>query len=139
LIDGISLLRTVTDNLNNAGNGNGNEMGSYRQILQQLLEGLQREKLTAMLSHEVTAVEQQAFALEVAEFLTDTVIVLRHEPNQWSVRRSVQVTKSRGHEHDTGRHTLRITAGHGLEIFRRAPHGSAGACSLSWPLLPPSG
>ena len=32
-------------------------------MLQQLIEGLQRENLTAMLSHEVTALEQQAFAL----------------------------------------------------------------------------
>jgi circadian clock protein KaiC len=55
----------------------------------------------------------------VTEFLTDTVIVLRHEPSRWSVRRSLQVTKSRGQEYDTGRHTLRITAGQGLEVFRR--------------------
>src|SRR5262249_38925828 len=61
-IDGISLLRTVPSDLNNAGNGNGHEVGSYRQTLQQLLEGLQRESLTAILSHEVTAIEQQAFA-----------------------------------------------------------------------------
>ena len=68
-IDGISLLRTVSNHLNGANENDGNGMGSYRQILQLLLEGLQRENLTAVLSHEVTAVEQQAFALEVTEFL----------------------------------------------------------------------
>ena len=29
--------------------------------------------------------------------------------------------KSRGQDYDAGRHTLRITAGSGLEVFRRAP------------------
>src|SRR5215470_8064810 len=52
-IDGISLLRTVPPLLPNGSSGNGQE-GHYRQLLQQLLEGLQREQLTALLSHEVT-------------------------------------------------------------------------------------
>jgi circadian clock protein KaiC len=118
-IDGISLLRTVPNDINNAGNGNGNDIGCYRQILQQLLEGLQRENLTAVLSHEVTAVAQQAFALEVTEYMTDTVIILRREAHHWGIRRSLEVAKSRGHDYDAGRHTLRITAGQGLEVFRR--------------------
>src|ERR671924_2012912 len=118
-IDGISLLRTVSNQVNHANGGDGNGMGSYRQLLQLLLEGLQREQLTAILSHEVTAVEQQAFALEVTEFLCDTVIVLRREENRRRARRSLEVTKSRGQDYDAGRHTLRITAGTGLEVFRR--------------------
>ena len=61
-IDGISLLRTVTAAHANGGNGQGTE-GHYRQLLQQLLAGLQRENLTALLSHEVTVIDQQAFAL----------------------------------------------------------------------------
>jgi circadian clock protein KaiC len=118
-IDGISLLRTVPNEVNNAGNGNGNEVGCYRQVLQQLLEGLQRENLTAVLSHEVTAVEQQAFALEVTEFLCDSVLLLRREPYRRGARRSLEVTKSRGQDYDAGRHSLRISAGTGLEVFRR--------------------
>src|SRR5215831_15725471 len=117
-IDGISLLRTVPNTLHNGGNGNGTE-GYYRQLLQQLLAGLQREELTALLSHEVTAIEQQAFALEITEYLADTVIVLRREPLRRGSRRSLEITKSRGQDYDTGRHTLRITAGTGLEVFRR--------------------
>ena len=117
-IDGISLLRTVPSTLPNGGNGNGHE-GHYRQVLQQLLEGLQREHLTALLSHEVTAMDQQAFALEIAEYLTDTVIVLRRESRRRGSHRSLEITKSRGQDYDTGRHTLRITAGSGLEVFRR--------------------
>jgi len=118
-IDGVSLLRTVPNDLNRAHEGDGTGMSSYRQLLQLLLEGLQRENLTAILSHEVTAVEQQAFALEVTEALCDTVIVLRREQNRRGTRRSLEITKSRGQEYDTGRHTLRITAGQGLEVFRR--------------------
>src|SRR5262245_47849914 len=117
-IDGISLLRTVPPTLLNGGNGNGTE-GYYRQLLQQLLAGLQREELTALLSHEVTAIEQQAFALEIAEYLADTVIVLRREPLRRGSRRSLEITKSRGQDYDAGRHTLRITASTGLEVFRR--------------------
>jgi circadian clock protein KaiC len=116
-IDGISLLRTVSNSLNNASEGNG--VGCYRQILQQLLESLQRENLTAILSHEVTAVEQQAFALEITEYLADTVIILRREQNRRGVHRTLEITKSRGHDFDTGRHTLRISSGQGLEVFRR--------------------
>src|ERR671924_144375 len=118
-IDGISLLRTVSNLVNHANGEDGNSMGSYRQLLQLLLEGLQRENLTAILSHEVTAVEQQAFALEVTEYLCDTVIVLRREQHRRGTRRSLEVTKSRGQDYDSGRHTLRITAGQGLEVFRR--------------------
>jgi len=117
-IDGISLLRTVTASHANGGNGQGTE-GYYRQLLQQLLAGLQRENLTALLSHEVTAIDQQAFALEIAEYLADTVLVLRREPHRRGSRRSLEITKSRGQDFDTGRHTLRITAGTGLEVFRR--------------------
>jgi circadian clock protein KaiC len=117
-IDGLSLLRSVSDPLLNGSNGPGTE-GHYRQVLQQLLEGLQRENLTALLSHEVTSIAQQAFALEIAEYLADTVLVLRREPHQRGMRRSLEITKSRGQDFDTGRHTLRITAGRGLEVFRR--------------------
>src|ERR1700722_9778173 len=70
-IDGIALLRT-------SGDGNGSHVNgdsSYRELLQQLIEGLQRENLTAILSHEVLARQEQSAALEVAEFLADSVII----------------------------------------------------------------
>jgi circadian clock protein KaiC len=116
-IDGISLLRAIPHDLNNGGEGN--SMGLYRQTLHQLLEGLQRENLTTLLTHEVTSTASQAFALETAEFLADTVIVLRREPSRRVSHRSLEITKSRGQDFDAGRHTLRITAGKGLEVFRR--------------------
>jgi circadian clock protein KaiC len=112
-IDGISLLRTVSNHVNHANGDDGNGMGSYRQLLQLLLEGLQREQLTAVLSHEVTAVEQQTFALEVTEFLCDTVLVLRRDQQRRGTRRSLEITKSQGQDYDTGLHTLRIATRRG--------------------------
>src|SRR6202158_4237954 len=114
-IDGISLLRTLAN-----GNGaSGDGAASYRELLHQLIEGLQRENLTAMLSHEVLAHQEQASALEVAEFLADTVIILKREPRHRSIHRSLEIMKSRGQNYDSGKHTLKITAGKGLEVFRR--------------------
>src|SRR5262249_55938912 len=117
-IDGIGLLRAVVNHLPN-GNGAGNEVANYRELLQQLLEGLHRENLTAMLSHEVTSIEQQAFALEITEYLADSVIVLRREPLRRGSRHPLESTKSRGQDYDSGRHTLRITARHRQRGVRR--------------------
>src|SRR6266542_4377928 len=114
-IDGISLLRTVSTD--NAANGNG--AASYRELLQQLTEGLQRENLTAMLSHEDLADQEQSSALETAEFLADTVIILKRESRHQSIHRSLEIMKSRGQDYEAGKHTLLITAGKGLEVFRR--------------------
>src|SRR5271167_160450 len=116
-IDGISLLRTLATG--NGASGNGNGAASYRELLQQFIEGLQRQNLTAMLSHEVLAHQEESSALEVAEFLADTVIVLKREPLHRSIHRSLEVMKSRGQDYEAGKHTLRITAGKGLEVFRR--------------------
>src|SRR6202165_4647939 len=77
-IDGISLLRTLA----HGNGGNGDVAASYRELLQQLIEGLQRENLTAMLSHEALAHPEQSSALEEAEFLADTVIILKREHRQ---------------------------------------------------------
>src|SRR6202011_4801773 len=113
-IDGISLLDTVA-----TGNGaSDNGAASYRELLQQLIQGLQRENLTAMLSHEVLAHQEHSAALEVAEFLADTVIVLKREHLHRSIHRNLEVLKSRGQDYEAGQHTLRITSGKGVEVVR---------------------
>src|SRR5438132_3332920 len=61
-IDGISLLRTVSTGNGASGNG-ASGAASYRELLRQLIEGLQRENLIAMLSHEALAHQEQAAAL----------------------------------------------------------------------------
>jgi circadian clock protein KaiC len=110
-IDGIGLLRQ-------AGNGGG-ASGSYRESLQQLLEGLNREHLTAMLSHELGAYRESQATSESAEFLVDTVIRLNRTLHNRRIHRSIEIVKSRGQNYEPGEHTLQIHDGKGLEVFRR--------------------
>src|ERR1700691_1727272 len=53
--------------------------GSYRDTLQQLIEGLNREHLTAMLAHELGDCREPQATSEAAEFLVDTVIRVRRQ------------------------------------------------------------
>jgi circadian clock protein KaiC len=115
-IDGIGLLSP------SAASGNRPSMsgpGSYRELLLQLLEGLFRQKLTAMFSHETGLLEESRATLESAGFLADTLIELSLDRQNRLGHRSVEIIKSRGQDYVAGRHTLRITAGKGLEVFRR--------------------
>src|ERR1022692_3177266 len=93
--------------------------GGYRELLQQLMESLNRENLTAMLSLEVGVTPASIAAGEMADFLADTVIHLGRERRVRSTRRCLEVLKSRGQDYEAGEHTLHITGGRGLEIFRR--------------------
>ena len=115
-IDGIGLLRPVSP-VGMALPTNG--PGSYRELLQQLLEGMHRENLTTMFSHELGALPDSLATLEVATFLADTVIELSHDRHNRRGHRSLEIIKSRGQNYVNGRHTLQITGGKGLEIFRR--------------------
>jgi circadian clock protein KaiC len=111
-IDGIGLLAPEADPHG--------PPASYRGLLQQFLEGLDRENLTCMLSHEVGRLSQSLLTLEAAGFLCDTVIELTHDRLSRHGHRSVEIVKSRGQNFVTGKHTLRITNGSGFEVFRRA-------------------
>jgi circadian clock protein KaiC len=91
---------------------------SYRDLLQQLLEALARENLTCMLSHEIGQTSESS-SFETAGFLCDTVLELSHDRTSRSGHRSVEIVKSRGQDYVAGKHTLRITGGRGLEVFRR--------------------
>src|SRR5580704_14348370 len=71
-IDGIGLLRRAS----NVNPMQPSGPGSYREILHQLIEGLNRENMTAMFSHEVGTYPESRLTLESAELLVDTVIRL---------------------------------------------------------------
>ena len=114
-IDGIGLLRPVSNNNPPPWNG----PGSYRELLQQSLEGLNRENLTAMLTHESSHLKEAQSTMETAVFLADTVIELAHDRRSRLGRRTIEIIKSRGQDFVTGSHTMRITTGIGLEVFRR--------------------
>lgn len=115
-IDGVGLLRqTSTTGASPMTTG----PGSYREILQQLIEGLTRENLTAMLSHEIGTYHGSDLTLEAAVFLADTVIRLKRTLVNRRVQRSLEIVKSRGQDYEPGEHTLCIQDGKGLEVFRR--------------------
>jgi circadian clock protein KaiC len=115
-IDGIGLLWPALNHGNRLAMSG---PGSYRELLQQLLEGLQRNSLTAMLSHEVGSLDESLSTLESAGFLADTVIELSRDRRNRLGQRSVEIVKSRGQDYVPGKHTLRITSGTGLQVFRR--------------------
>jgi circadian clock protein KaiC len=92
---------------------------SYRELLQQLIEALARENLTALLTHEIASCADGQPTLEATNFLADTVIRLTMKTNNRRVHRSLEIVKSRGQDYDSGEHTLRIRSGSGLEVFRR--------------------
>jgi circadian clock protein KaiC len=115
-VDGINLLRQ-TSNTSSALQAAG--PGSYRENLQQLIEGLNRERLTTLLSHELGANPESQLTLETTDSLVDTVIRLKRTLNKGRVQRSLEVVKSRGQDYEQGEHTLQIRDGKGLEVFRR--------------------
>src|SRR5688572_9543756 len=62
-----------------------------------LAEGLQRERLTAMLGVEVAASEGARLGASLPEeFIADTVIQLRVEAVERAVQRSIEIVKARG-------------------------------------------
>src|SRR6202158_3899600 len=99
--------------------GSNSVRGGYRELLQQLMESFSRENLTAMLSLEVGSAANSIATVEATDFLADTVIQLGRERHGRRLRRSLEVLKSRGQDYESGEHTLQITAGQGLALFRR--------------------
>jgi circadian clock protein KaiC len=115
-IDGMGLLRPISPvGVNVPAIG----PGSYRELLQQLLEGMHRENLTTIFSHEIGTLPDSLATLEVATFLADTVIELSYDRLSRAGHRSLEVIKSRGQDYVPGRQTLQINEGKGLEVFRR--------------------
>ena len=84
-----------------------------------LVEGLQREHLTAVLAVEASAFNLDNSAALPEESIADTVIRLRMEDIARATVRSIEIVKSRGHEHQMGRHSFRIVDGHGMQVYRR--------------------
>jgi circadian clock protein KaiC len=113
-IDGIGLLYQAAD----AG-APAAAAGSYRDVLRQLIEGLNREQLTTLLSHEIGEYPESQLTSEAAEYLVDTVIRVKRTLHNRRVNRSIEIVKSRGQDYDPGEHTLSIQDGKGLAVYRR--------------------
>jgi circadian clock protein KaiC len=111
-VDGIGLFNHGSANSDPVG-------GKYRELLQQLMESLNRENLTAILSLELGATPDSVAKAEMADYLADTVIHLQRERHGRRMQRSLEIVKSRGQDYETGEHTLQITSGEGMGVFRR--------------------
>jgi circadian clock protein KaiC len=99
---------------------NGHPGVDMREVFHTLVQGLQREQLTAMLAVEAPGLERiRQAAPPLEEFVADSIIVLRLNDLQRAATRSLEVVKSRGHDFQMGSHTFRIVNGRGLEVYRR--------------------
>ncbi|MHA3772564.1 ATPase domain-containing protein [Verrucomicrobiota bacterium sgz303538] len=93
----------------------------FRDSLYLLVETLQREEITAMLTREVPESEEaRAAQFSHEQFICDTILTLRSEFSGRNRVRSLTVAKSRGQDFVAGRHTLRIEANRGVRIYPRA-------------------
>ena len=90
-----------------------------RETFHILVQGLQRENLTAILALEAAALGNSEFVSLHEESIADTVIRLRVEDLQRAAVRSIEIVKSRGHDFQMGRHTFRIVDREGIEVYRR--------------------
>ena len=90
-----------------------------RDVFHVLVEGLQRENLTAVLAVEATVFNHERPIALPEESIADTVIRLRMEDVARATVRSIEIVKSRGHDFQMGRHTFRIVDGRGIEVYRR--------------------
>lgn len=112
LIDGLTPMRLFTESTNGR---------SFRDALHLLLETLQVQKATAMLTGETAAVADALPTMSSHEqFLCDTVITLRHRSRGRGTIRDLEVCKSRGQDFISGKHTLRIEPGRGVAVYCRA-------------------
>jgi circadian clock protein KaiC len=85
-----------------------------------LAEGLQRERLTALLGVEVALSDGDRLGASLPEeFIADAVIHLRIEARERAVQRSIEIVKARGQDYRMGRHSLSIVNGKGIEVYRR--------------------
>ena len=90
-----------------------------REVFHVLVEGLQREHLTAVLAVEASLLNGTGTTGFPEESIADTVIRLRMEETYRATVRSIEVVKSRGQSFQMGRHSFRIVADRGIEVYRR--------------------
>ena len=96
-----------------------NAVQDARETFHILVQGLQRERLTAMLALDAEVLMEGEFTSRFEESIADTCIRLRKEDIQRATARSIEVVKSRGQDFQMGRHSMRIVDGKGIEVYRR--------------------
>ncbi|MDL2357439.1 MAG: ATPase domain-containing protein [Pseudomonadota bacterium] len=90
----------------------------FREDVHVLIEGLNQLGVTTM----VTAERDESIGTVPAHerFVFDTIISLTRGENKRRVQRRLTVLKSRGQDFIGGSHTMRIEAGTGIHVYRRA-------------------
>ncbi len=102
-----------------AGMVGGNGSAEPREAFHVLVEGLQREDLTAVLALEASAFSEDRASALPEESIADTIVRLRMENVSRATTRSIEIVKSRGHDFQMGKHSFRIVDGRGIEVYRR--------------------
>ncbi len=111
LIDGLTPLR-ISSSISSG--------KPFRENLHLLVESLQRYNVTAMLTNEIAMTTVGEDAGNHERFVCDTILNLATRSNRRQLYRTLEITKSRGQDYLTGKHTLRIIGNQGVRVFRRA-------------------
>lgn len=108
MIDGLSPLRLYAE---------ANDM-PFREDVHLLIEGLTGLGITTLVTSELVATAAPTHPHE--RFVFDTIITLSRDEVKRRVHRTISVVKSRGQDFITGNHAMRIEAGVGILVYRRA-------------------
>jgi circadian clock protein KaiC len=90
----------------------------FREDVHLLIEGLTRLGVTTLVTAERGDTTLEAHAHE--RFVFDTIISLTRTEVRRRVHRTLSVVKSRGQDFISGSHSMRIEAGAGILVYRRA-------------------
>jgi circadian clock protein KaiC len=116
----IGARRIFVDGLVRPTPGDGDAARNSPEAFHLLAEGLQRERLTAMIGVEVAGSVAAGLGASLPEdFIADTVVHLRIEAVDRAVQRSIEIVKARGQDYRMGRHSFSIVDRQGIEIYRR--------------------
>ncbi len=104
MVDSVTHFRRMTE-----------DVQQLRVLLSKFLTGLMKLTTTAVLIKEIESAEREGANIE--EYIADTVIRLSYEQRTRQRReRSLEVIKSRGQNHLSGKHTIKFTD-NGLEVY----------------------
>lgn len=104
MVDSVTHFRRITENVQ-----------ELRVLLNRFLTGLMHLTTSAVLIKEIEGSESEGANIE--EYITDTVLRLSYEQRKKHRReRFLEVIKSRGQRHLSGKHTLKFTDS-GLEVY----------------------
>jgi circadian clock protein KaiC len=123
MVDSITHFRRITENTQ-----------QLRVLLSKFLTGLRKITTSSILIKEIESSQEEGANIE--EYITDTVLRLSYEQRGKHRReRFLEVIKSRGQRHISGKHTLKFALG-GLAVFPvcasvELPSGDSGAVNES--------